>query len=223
MTYNFTMQNLRLSAAALRGSGTTRKEKGTRGNRSTRVPEILATAAKLFARDGYSAFTLRRVADEAGIGLSTLQHYFPTREELLSRTLAAFVEHYGELFRAATANTEEPPEARLRAMLEVGLEELTKPTVADFWIEVWAMSRDHAFAKQFATAAYEQGANLIAGLIAEIHPLLAARECKLRARMLALQFEGLMVLASRYRGGAELTGAIVAAKAICWAVVGAAA
>ena len=190
-----------------------------RGSKATRVPEILQTAARLLARQGYAAFTTRRVAEEEGIRLSTLQHYFPTREELLSRTLSGLIERYAALFRGATDIAGVPPEARLQALIDAGMAELTAPEVADFWIEVWAMGRHVPFARQLATEAYELGTREIARLIAEINPRLGARECADRARTISIQFEGLMVLAHRYRAGAEFDAGLAAAKAVCWAVV----
>jgi AcrR family transcriptional regulator len=49
-----------------------------RGNRTTRIPEILEAAINVLARCGYAGFTQRRVANEVGIHMATLQHYFTT-------------------------------------------------------------------------------------------------------------------------------------------------
>ena len=48
----------------------------------TRREEIVLAAADLAAERGLSAVTVRAVAARAGIGASTLRHYFPTQSEL---------------------------------------------------------------------------------------------------------------------------------------------
>ncbi len=62
--------------------------------------EILAAAATTFARHGHGGTNLQRVAAAAGMGKSSLYHYFPTRDalfdalvrDLLQREEAAFDE-----------------------------------------------------------------------------------------------------------------------------------
>lgn len=47
-----------------------------------RRTEIMAAARRLLARDARVALSVRAVAAEAGIGASTLRHYFPTQADL---------------------------------------------------------------------------------------------------------------------------------------------
>ena len=53
-----------------------------------RRPQILAAAARVVARRGLTALRLADVADEAGVSVGTIQHYFGTRERLLLETFA---------------------------------------------------------------------------------------------------------------------------------------
>ncbi|WP_454740356.1 TetR/AcrR family transcriptional regulator [Cupriavidus necator] len=193
-----------------------------RGNKSTRIPEILDIAARLLSRDGYASFTTRRVAQEAGILLSTLQHYVGARDELLSKTLAGLIDQYTQLFQRATADESASPTTRLQTLLDACFAEFVRPAVANFWVEVWAMARHEPLAKELATKAYEQGTGKIQSLISEIRPDLPESEALLRARAVSVQLEGLMVLSSRYGEGPELDAAVNAAKAICEAIVTAA-
>lgn len=48
-----------------------------------REEQLLEAAKTVLVRDGYQALTLRTVAKEAGIGLSTLQYVFRSRAELV--------------------------------------------------------------------------------------------------------------------------------------------
>ena len=59
----------------------TRREPARPGRRAARVEEILIAARHVLASEGYAEFTLRRIAREVKIRLSTLQHYFPSKDD----------------------------------------------------------------------------------------------------------------------------------------------
>ena len=51
---------------------------------------ILAATLEVFAQSGYRGTSLRAIARELGIGSSLIQHYFDTREELLTEVIKAW-------------------------------------------------------------------------------------------------------------------------------------
>ena len=57
----------------------------------TRREEILAAAARLVAAEGIRALSVRAVAREAGVGASTLRHYFRTQGELYGALAQGFM------------------------------------------------------------------------------------------------------------------------------------
>jgi len=58
---------------------------------SERRDQILAIAAHLIAKRGYSATTVRDIADEAGILSGSLYHHFPSKEAILQEILRSFL------------------------------------------------------------------------------------------------------------------------------------
>jgi TetR/AcrR family transcriptional regulator, transcriptional repressor of aconitase len=78
---------------------------------------ILAAAAVTFARDGYRRTNLQRVAARAGMGKSSLYHYFPTKEALFSALADDFLRQEADVF-AATASLAEPAAARLWRLVD---------------------------------------------------------------------------------------------------------
>ncbi|GAA4487873.1 TetR/AcrR family transcriptional regulator [Microbacterium panaciterrae] len=58
---------------------------------SERRDEILAIAARLIAKHGYSATTVRDIADEAGILSGSLYHHFSSKEAMLQEILHGFM------------------------------------------------------------------------------------------------------------------------------------
>ena len=53
------------------------------GKGKKRISEIMEACKTVLIDKGYTQFSLRNIAREAGMHLSNLQYYFHTREELL--------------------------------------------------------------------------------------------------------------------------------------------
>lgn len=81
--------------------------------------EIVRVARKLLLEAGSLDFTLREVAARAGISISNLQYYFPTRLSVLRAVVEPVVTAYlDDLERAVGSNR--PPREALKALLERG-------------------------------------------------------------------------------------------------------
>ncbi|WP_053663977.1 TetR/AcrR family transcriptional regulator [Streptomyces sp. MMG1121] len=69
-----------------------------------RREELLATAAEVFAAQGYNATTVRRIADAAGILAGSLYYHFDSKESMLDEILSAFLDElwagYGAVLAA---------------------------------------------------------------------------------------------------------------------------
>ncbi|THA31649.1 TetR/AcrR family transcriptional regulator [Streptomyces sp. A1277] len=57
-----------------------------------RRAELLATAARVFAEQGYNATTVRRIADAAGMLAGSLYYHFDSKEAMLDEILTAFLD-----------------------------------------------------------------------------------------------------------------------------------
>jgi AcrR family transcriptional regulator len=78
--------------------------------------EILAAAAATFARSGYRA-SLDRVAERAGMGKSSLYHYFPTRAALWNALVDDLLRQEAGVF-ASVLSSQGTPSERLQRLLE---------------------------------------------------------------------------------------------------------
>lgn len=50
--------------------------------------KLLAAAVRLFAKQGYSATSIRALASEAGVAVGLLYHYFPSKDAVLEALMA---------------------------------------------------------------------------------------------------------------------------------------
>ena len=91
-----------------------------RGYDATRE-QILARAAKLFARQGYTATSMNEVALACGVTKPSLYHYVADKQQLLAEIAAGHIERLEALVReTGDASSAEglAPEPRLRRLIE---------------------------------------------------------------------------------------------------------
>lgn len=72
-------------------------ERGPYAKGRKRREEILETTLDVFSELGYRGATLRAIARELDISPALLQHYFGTRDELLTQVITAWDEHNEQL------------------------------------------------------------------------------------------------------------------------------
>ncbi|WP_067799035.1 TetR/AcrR family transcriptional regulator [Actinomadura formosensis] len=87
-----------------------RDAEGTATARAERRAELLATAAEVFASQGYSATTVRKVADAAGILGGSLYYHFDSKESMADEILRTFLDEmwagYGRVLDAGLSARE---------------------------------------------------------------------------------------------------------------------
>jgi AcrR family transcriptional regulator len=78
--------------------------------------QILARAARLFARRGYTATTMNEVADACGVSKPSLYHYFRDKHQLLAEIAEAHIARLESLVDEVAAESHKP-EARVRRLI----------------------------------------------------------------------------------------------------------
>lgn len=82
---------------------------------SVRRREILDVAARLFARHGYSATSVRQISEEVGLGAGALYHHIGSKEDLLADIHEEFVGSIVRELRPIVAADAPPREALFAA------------------------------------------------------------------------------------------------------------
>ncbi|ARZ66449.1 TetR/AcrR family transcriptional regulator [Streptomyces sp. HU2014] len=123
------------------------------GPAPARRRELLATAAEVFAAQGYNATTVRRIADEAGLLAGSLYYHFDSKESMLDEILATFLDELWAGYDAVLAAGHGPRET-LEALVTESFREIDRhrPAVAIYQKE----SRHLAAQPRFAYLAASQ-------------------------------------------------------------------
>jgi AcrR family transcriptional regulator len=75
-----------------------------------RRDELLATAAEVFAAQGYRATTVRRIADAAGMLAGSLYYHFDSKESMIDEILSTFLDDLWARYDAVLAAGRGPRE-----------------------------------------------------------------------------------------------------------------
>lgn len=211
------MKDISLSSAELGGKHVQSPAR-QRGNRSTRVPEILEAAIRVFASEGNVGFTQRRVAAEAQIRLATLQHYFGSRDELLLATIEEVARRYLQQYRSLASDAALPPGARLEAILDDAFDALTDANnvVSPFAFECWCLAEHQPAVRELMVNVSREFRELFSGLVAQINGALPVEESRLRGALLFSHWEGLIVFLRRSGPDALDIAAFRTATKVVW-------
>lgn len=83
---------------------------------------ILQVARRLFIQQGYTATSIRQIAEEAGIGKATIYHHFPDKQAVILALLKDTMDRQVDLLDAIRAETD--PYRRIEAAVKVGTSSL---------------------------------------------------------------------------------------------------
>lgn len=103
-----------------------------------REQEILRAALRVFARDGISRARIGDIAAEAGMPVSSLYEYFPSKEDLAYAVPAAHLaEFFTEFFDAAECRRTAGDRLRLYLWLAADFARRNPEWARTFYLEIW--------------------------------------------------------------------------------------
>ena len=174
---------------ALRNKASTTTEKGL-----GRAVEILQVARRLLATEGYAGLSMRRVAQEAGMSLSNLQHYYGSKEQLLEALLLTTMDEFqAKMDRISAAMAGRPQVERFLSTVDMFLDEITEPTMHAIFFEIWALASRHPFASTLMGKMMGRERKAVYGLIHGLNPAIDDARCMERAVLIVAQIQGLML------------------------------
>jgi len=158
-----------------------------------RIEEILDAARHVLAQEGYAEFSLRRVARQVNIRLSTLQHYFPSRDDLFRAVVERTVAAYDAAYVRQSAQWGKTARSKLAGMVRYLLDDLRQPDTAGFFVEFWARGMRDPEAGRLLQQAYRHHRDRIRIAMAPLNPSMSGRTAELRALLVAALIEGMTI------------------------------
>jgi AcrR family transcriptional regulator len=159
-----------------------------------RAVAILEAARYTLVCGGASALSMRAVATRVGISLGNLQHYYASKEALIEALLVYMMDGYqAEISSLRETHAGSPPTERFKLVVKLLWERVQEPQTANILLEVWALSTRGGFAAELVrkVRAREHKAMLV--LLRELPGAADRGALELRASMIVLVMEGLLV------------------------------
>jgi AcrR family transcriptional regulator len=149
---------------------------------------ILDAASKLLIDAGYSSFSLRKVADSAGISLGNLQYYFPNKDSLieamLDKTIQVYLDDFEEIRHHGDAREQ------LTTMVQHVVADLSSKTTTIFFPELWSLSNHDKKITKHMDKMYSKYRQYYEEIIADINPKLSEAQIKRLALFFSASLEG---------------------------------
>lgn len=174
------------------------KSKATTGRGMERAQSILVAARETLASAGFAGLSMRSVATRAGISLGNLQHYYTSREELVAALLEYMMDGYqAEISDALQAHPGSSGAERFELVMRLLIDRTLDPQTAPIFLEVWALSSRHAFASELVRRIRLREHKAMLMIVREMGGTLPMEKADLRASMMVMVIEGLLVQVTR--------------------------
>ncbi|BET25669.1 TetR family transcriptional regulator [Limnobacter thiooxidans] len=158
-----------------------------------RSQEILGTAQAILASEGYAGLSMRGVASQLGISLSTVQHYYTNKEALVEALLTYVMDNYQTaVAQVMNAMSDKSQLERFKTIVDLILIEIRRPDTFGVLAEIYALSNRLPFAARLVEEVYARERKEIFKLIYGLEPKISKVEYKLRAAMIVVQIHGLV-------------------------------
>jgi AcrR family transcriptional regulator len=158
------------------------------------MQKMLDAAELVLIRDGYHAFSTRRVAAECGVSLGHLTYYFPAKDELLRAMISAVMARYGERMRIASAAAEARTREDLRALLDWLLCDTVTKETSGLFRELWVLAKHDAVAAREVLQFYESLIESFVQTAAQVYPSVEAQRLRQIGHLIGMLTEGGTVL-----------------------------
>ena len=165
------------------------EKKRIRKSREERINEIIAAATKIFIEEGYSELSLRRIAKDINVRLSTIQYYFESKKSLLNTMLKAKIDSYNSKL-ADFQSKEHKPEKQLSNYVRFLIDDNTERDTCCFFTQFWAIGFQDEGNLALLSHTYGGHTESLAQLIQNVFPERNKLDCLQRATIMSCMMEG---------------------------------
>jgi AcrR family transcriptional regulator len=159
-----------------------------------RAHGILRAARTLLARDGHAGLSMRAVAQEAGMALSNVQHYYASRDLLLEALLLNIMDEFqAKMDRIAAEMRERPRLEQFMRTMDMFLDEITEPETHAIFFELWALASRNPFASTLMDIMVGRERKTVYNMVRGLNPAIPDEEAMQRAILMVGQVQGLML------------------------------
>lgn len=172
-----------------------------RGGRLT-AQRIIQSAFELLQHNEYKRFSLRGVAEQAGLSLANVQYYFPNLQSLLKALFEQIASRYEASYQSVCNekdNVSYTPLQHFEAIVRFNLRDIQDIQTRKLFFRAWELAGSQdGFTGSWLKPLYDQDVEQLGRAIAAISPSASPAELRVRATLLAALIEGMMIVISTH-------------------------
>lgn len=185
--------------------------------------QALDIARRLFVEEGYASFSMRRVARELGIRQGHLQHYFATRDDLLTEMLEQALHSYTDEYQKVLDDLSGDAEQQLDRAIKFLVGDISNNQVSKFFFELWPMTAHYQEVLLMLRDIYKKNWEAFSLFVENYKEGMKKDHARSLALMILALIDGLIIYAhSNVPTKRELDRAKVDAYSTIWAIIRAA-
>lgn len=179
---------------------------------------ILESSLDILSRDGIGNFSLRKVADNAGVRLNTVQYHFQSKDHLLFETINARLSAYTTRYHQIAQHPDWSPRKKISLIIDDTFGDEQKPEVATFFFDAFALGSKNPQIKRLLDTIYADYLSAIQTIIESIEAIAKDDSANL-AMVLTSLFEGMLVM-TYYRAEPPDENLLATVKDSCFKILG---
>lgn len=180
-----------------------RHEKATSKKGRERVLAILHAARDLIVSEGFSSFSMRKVAEKSGITVGNLSYYYSSKADLIHDLVESVLEGYQEDWQPFLEDERLSAEEKLIAFMTNIIEDLETKETTRFFPELWVMATHDEVIHEIMMNIYQKVRDIITALIKDINPELSDHSVESLALFISASIEGHTVFVGYNKGRAS--------------------
>ncbi len=154
-----------------------------------RIEQILAATRNMIINEGAGALTMRRLAATLGMSLSNLQHYFPTKENLINVLVdTAYDTHIERVQKEVFVHGD--PRDQMKALAHYLVQDTQVAGNSVLLWELWALAAHNDYIASIINQAHDGERRLIQQIVKTAAPHLSSSQLELKAIAITSMFEG---------------------------------
>jgi AcrR family transcriptional regulator len=162
-------------------------------SRKERVGDIINAATRIFSEEGYAQMTLRRVAAEVDVSLSSVQHYFNSKEQLFTELTQTTIARYERSYETLLQGIPDEPIERFTAVINYLIKDAQTREVYGFFTQLWSIAHHDQNVSKQMDHFYVSHRNDLGKLLIALNPRLDERTARQRATLISAMIEGSML------------------------------
>jgi AcrR family transcriptional regulator len=159
--------------------------------------KVVRAAKSVFIRFGGAKFSIRGVAKEAKMSMGAVQHFYPTRDQLVAAMLEYVTNDYETEWERVSRDFPFNGEDRLMHAIEYLAADILDQETRQFFFALWALSCHNKFAAALQEEMYAHHIRNMATFIGAAKPHFSERQCVETAIQIVALIEGLMLFTAQ--------------------------